>query len=149
MFTVSHRHDEHGYMFQRLGEWRPHFVRYSSRTRGLFICAHETLVRLMPGRIGLSILNSARSNDGAIGNLIRRYTYTVPTKLLGTPPYFQCILMALRVLEKCNNSWTAWARFFSFWPFLWQNLAKLGALCWRKCKFVEKSTNFEVENFEV
>jgi uncharacterized oligopeptide transporter (OPT) family protein len=29
---------------------------------------------------------------------------TVPTKLLGTPPYFQCILMALRVLEKCNNS---------------------------------------------
>jgi hypothetical protein len=30
-----------------------------------------------------------------------------------------------------------------------QNLAKLGALCWRKCKFVEKSTNFEVENFEV
>jgi hypothetical protein len=29
----------------------------------------------MPGRIGLSILNSARSNDGAIGNLIRRYTY--------------------------------------------------------------------------
>jgi hypothetical protein len=27
-------------------------------------------------------------------------THTVPTKLLGTPPYFQCILMALRVLEK-------------------------------------------------
>jgi hypothetical protein len=25
---------------------------------------------------------------------------TVPTKLLGTPPFFQCILMALRVLEK-------------------------------------------------
>jgi hypothetical protein len=27
-------------------------------------------------------------------------THTVPTKLLGTPPFFQCILMALRVLEK-------------------------------------------------
>jgi hypothetical protein len=26
--------------------------------------------------------------------------YTVPTKLLGTPPFFQCILMALRVLGK-------------------------------------------------
>ncbi len=26
--------------------------------------------------------------------------HTVPTKLLGTPPFFQCILMALRVLEK-------------------------------------------------
>jgi hypothetical protein len=25
---------------------------------------------------------------------------TVPTKLLGTPPFFQCILMALRVSEK-------------------------------------------------
>ena len=25
---------------------------------------------------------------------------TVPTKLLGTPPFFQCILMTLRVLEK-------------------------------------------------
>ncbi len=25
---------------------------------------------------------------------------TVPTKLLGTPPFFQCILIALRVLEK-------------------------------------------------
>ncbi len=28
------------------------------------------------------------------------YEITVPTKLLGTPPFFQCILMALRVLEK-------------------------------------------------
>jgi hypothetical protein len=30
--------------------------------------------------------------------------HTVPTKLLGTPPFFQCILMALRVFKKCNNS---------------------------------------------
>jgi hypothetical protein len=29
-----------------------------------------------------------------------REKHTVPTKLLGTPPYFQCILMALRVLVK-------------------------------------------------
>jgi hypothetical protein len=29
-----------------------------------------------------------------------KYHDTVPTKLLGTPPFFQCILMALRVLEK-------------------------------------------------
>ena len=28
------------------------------------------------------------------------YKYTVPTKRLGTPPNFQCILMALRVLLK-------------------------------------------------
>ena len=28
------------------------------------------------------------------------FKFTVPTKLLGTPPFFQCILMALRVLEK-------------------------------------------------
>ena len=26
--------------------------------------------------------------------------YTVPTKRLGTPPFFQCVLMALRVLGK-------------------------------------------------
>jgi hypothetical protein len=30
----------------------------------------------------------------------RKTTRTVPTKLLGTPLWFQCILMALRVLEK-------------------------------------------------
>ena len=28
------------------------------------------------------------------------FLYTVPTKRLGTPPNFQCILMALRVLLK-------------------------------------------------
>ena len=31
---------------------------------------------------------------------IRSLEATVPTKLLGTPPLFQCILMTLRVLEK-------------------------------------------------
>ena len=29
--------------------------------------------------------------------------YTVPTKRLGTPPDFQCILMALRVLNVSNS----------------------------------------------
>ncbi len=40
----------------------------------------------------------------SVANISLSIRYTVPTKLLGTPPYFQCILMALRVLEKCNNS---------------------------------------------
>ncbi len=40
-----------------------------------------------------------------LGQITRHFCLdTVPTKLLGTPPYFQCILMALRVLENCNNS---------------------------------------------
>jgi hypothetical protein len=32
--------------------------------------------------------------------MIQCTVHTVPTKLLGTPPFFQCILMALHVLEK-------------------------------------------------
>jgi hypothetical protein len=35
-----------------------------------------------------------------INYFVNNFVSTVPTKLLGTPPFFQCILMALRVLEK-------------------------------------------------
>jgi hypothetical protein len=42
---------------------------------------------------------------------------TVPTKLLGTLPFFQCILMALRVLEKVQIlPERLGLDFFSFFP---------------------------------
>jgi hypothetical protein len=43
------------------------------------------------------------------------YIFTVPTNLLGTFPFFQCILMALRVLEKVQIlPERLWLHFFSF-----------------------------------
>ena len=41
-----------------------------------------------------------RVERDSTSQLNRFLAFTVPTKLLGTPPFFQCILMALRVLEK-------------------------------------------------
>jgi hypothetical protein len=46
------------------------------------------------------MVDSAGVRSQTRGVRVSRFLYTVPTKLLGTPPFFQCILMALRVSEK-------------------------------------------------
>ena len=63
----------------------------------------QVVWNFLPSRIGTSSIPSASPQAARIRAAVWPsfpFTCTVPTKRLGTPPFFQCVLMALRVLGK-------------------------------------------------